>query len=227
MRSRSLSAARETFVVASYTVLATASIQPERYPRTPALILHPTWRRAALVHHMVSLDATILYLQEVKRETFAALQARLGPLGYAAHCAQKGGGRPDGCVILYRKALSTVPDVGVLAYADGQRTVADADHIALFVLLRAADRLLGITNTHLAWPPPDTPREAQRGYRQITELLTTYARLAVTGQGWLLCGDLNVTPGSAGVAALEGLAGAIRTLAWRRRTPVTPTGRPR
>lgn len=153
MRSRSLSAARETFVVASYTVLATASIQPERYPRTPALILHPTWRRAALVHHMVSLDAAILYLQEVKRETFAALQARLGPLGYAAHCAQKGGGRPDGCVILYRKALSTVPDVGVLAYADGQRTVADADHIALFVLLRAADRLLGITNTHLAWPP--------------------------------------------------------------------------
>ncbi len=138
MRSRSLSAARETFVVASYTVLATASIQPERYPRTPALILHPTWRRAALVHHMVSLDAAILYLQEVERETFATLQARLGPLGYAAHCAQKGGGQPDGGVTLYRKALSTVPDMGVLAYADGQRAVADADHIALFVLLRAA-----------------------------------------------------------------------------------------
>lgn len=187
------------FSVASYNVLATAYIHPGRYPRTPQFLLHPTWRLPALVQYIVNLDADVLCLQEVERATFAACQARLRPLGYAGHYAPKRGNRPDGCATFYRQERFALQEVIVLPYDDSPNTASG--HIALLVVLQSAGGLLGIANTHLVWDPPQTPPDAQRGVRQIEQCLT--APTAMPEQGWILCGDFNVTPESAVVTVLQ------------------------
>lgn len=132
-----------------------------------------------------------------------APEARLGPLGYVGQYARKQGGRPDGCATFYRQGLFALHEVSVLSYTDGQGVTADSGHIALLVLLRTAGGVLGIANTHLTWDPPGTPRETQRGYRQIAQLLTAYGQMGSQAQGWIVCGDFNATPESAVVGALE------------------------
>jgi mRNA deadenylase 3'-5' endonuclease subunit Ccr4 len=52
--------------VATYNVLATAYIEPTRYPLTPPEWLDATTRLPALTAHLIRLDADILCLQEVE-----------------------------------------------------------------------------------------------------------------------------------------------------------------
>lgn len=193
-----------SFSVASYNILANAYIRPVHYRRTPAMVLNPGWRISALVRHISSLATDILCFQEVETHTFAALRRHLGSLGYAAHYARKLGGRPDGCATFYRQDVFEALDVRVIAYADGGGTAADSGDVALVVWLRNAGRIVGIANTHLAWEPPETPPGAQRGIQEIRQLLTECESMADSCQGWILCGDLNVTPDSEVVAVLEG-----------------------
>lgn len=191
------------FSVASYNILATAYITPRRYPRTPRMVLHPTWRMPALVQHVACLDADILCLQEVEVETFAALRARLGPLGYAAHYARKQGRQPEGCATFYRQGIFGFLAGDVVAYADGTEGTAASGHIALCLLLRQAGRTLGIANTHLTWEPPETRPQAHRGLRQIQQLLVACESRAHDCQAWILAGDFNVTPESVLVTTLQ------------------------
>jgi endonuclease/exonuclease/phosphatase family metal-dependent hydrolase len=78
----------------------------------------------------------------------------------------------------------------------------DSGYIAHFVLFRYAGKTLGVINTHLTWDPPGTALAAQRGLLQIQQLLAEYATCSTDAEGWILCGDFNVTPDSAVVDAV-------------------------
>jgi len=192
-----------SFSVASYNVLANAYAHPAWYPRTPAMALQPAWRMPALLQHTSSLAADVLCLQEVEKDTFAALRTRLGLLGYGGHYGSKQASRPDGCAMFYRREIFEILEARVLAYADGDRTAADSGYVAQIALLRHTGRVLGIANTHLLWDPPATPQHDRRGDRQIRQLLTEHRNIESAADGWIICGDLNVTPESEVVAALE------------------------
>ena len=55
-----------SFSVTTYNVLADAYANRAWYPRTPALVLDPTWRVPALVQYIAAIDAEIICLQEVE-----------------------------------------------------------------------------------------------------------------------------------------------------------------
>jgi protein angel len=191
------------FSVASYNVLATAYIQRAQYPRTPALVLDPTWRIPALVQQISRFGADIICLQEVETETLAPLRIRLGALGYFAQYGRKGGGKPDGCATFYRQNRYELVDARVIAYSDAGGEMRDSGHVGLVTIFKDGDRCLGVINTHLTWDPPGAPPESRRGLKQMRELLGHYSAVVGTARGWIIAGDLNVTPDSDLVAMLE------------------------
>ena len=191
------------FSLATYNILAQAYITPGRYPRTPATVLASPWRRPALARHVATLATDVVCLQEVEDETFAAVQQVLEPGGYIGHFAKKGGGKPDGCATFIRQSALTLRRVYQLRYTDGLGTEPHSGHIALVMLLEYRGRALGIVNTHLQWDPPDRPRDQQRGYRQISQLLQERGHIDPTCEAWIICGDLNVTSESHVVAGLR------------------------
>jgi mRNA deadenylase 3'-5' endonuclease subunit Ccr4 len=193
-----------SFRAVTYNVLADAYINPRWYVGVAPELLRPEWRLPALVRHVEALDADLLCLQEVEADTFAALDDRLGPLGYEGRHEMKGGHRPDGCAVFFRRGLFTLRDVQRLEYHDGERGVeGHSGHIALLLGLEHEGRLLGVADTHLRWDRPGTPRTAQIGLRQIMELLEACGSFTPACQGWLVCGDFNATPDGEVVAALR------------------------
>jgi mRNA deadenylase 3'-5' endonuclease subunit Ccr4 len=186
------------FKVATYNVLATAYVRPDRYAGVPPELLRPDRRAPALVRHVEALDADLVCLQEVEGEVFSALSGRLGPLGYEGSFERKGGGRPDGCATFFRDGVFAPRDVRRLDYRDGSR------HVALLLWLEHRGHLLGVANTHVRWDQPGTPRTRQVGYGQVVELLEEVGRARPACRGWLVCGDFNATPDSEAVAAMEG-----------------------
>ena len=195
-----------SFTVTTYNVLATAYIRPEWYPNTPAAVLEASHRVPALARHVAALEADVLCLQEVERDVFAAMEAHLGPRGYAGMLAGKARGRPDGCATFFRTATFTLLDAARVEYRDALDGRAESGHVAQLVRLEHDGRTLGVANTHLRWDPPATPREAQYGYRQATQLLAECGARAATA--WIVCGDFNAEPGSDGVTA-------FRAAGWR------------
>lgn len=191
-----------SFSVASYNVLASAYIHYSRYRRTSKMVLDPAWRIPALMQRVASLAADVICLQEVEMDTFAALKARLGALCYAAEYVRKPG-KPDGCATFYREPGFELIEMRVLEYADGIQGEPSSGCIALFVFLRVDSRVVGIANTHLIWDPPESPSPARLGYRQALQLLDEWRGMVAFCDGWLICGDFNVTPESDIVALLE------------------------
>jgi mRNA deadenylase 3'-5' endonuclease subunit Ccr4 len=195
---------KASFTVATYNVLAGAYIQRPFYPRTPALVLNPAWRIPAVVQRVMDLKAAdLICLQEVEPEVFASLRASLGMLGYSGQFARKRGGRPDGCAIFYRLPVKLLLEAQTVAFADGSRGEADSGNIALIILFEMAGRRLGIINTHLTWDPPGTPLSARLGYRQASQLLLEYRKIAPSGDAWILAGDFNAVPDDDMVGMIE------------------------
>jgi CCR4-NOT transcription complex subunit 6 len=191
-----------SFTVATYNVLASAYIQSGWYRRTPALVLEPTWRVPALVQHVLKLGAEIICLQEVEPETFVALRTTLGEQGYGGQYARKLAQRPDGVALFYRRAIFELLSARVLAFSDGAGG-PDSGYVALIALLRSADGILGVINTHLMWDAAGTAPAAQIGLRQARQLLTENESCAADARGWIVSGDFNVTPQSQLVALME------------------------
>ncbi|MET0585915.1 MAG: endonuclease/exonuclease/phosphatase family protein [Candidatus Binatia bacterium] len=192
-----------SFSVASYNVLARAYVHRAWYPRSPAMVLNPSWRRAALAHYVLTLDADILCLQEVETQTLAALRARLAPLNYASQYARRQGGKPDGCATFYRRDLFELVDANTVVYNDAVDAQGNSGNIALVARLRGADRVIGVVNTHLTWDPPDAARELRRGHKQARQLLFGWESMAESANAWIFTGDFNVTPQSEIVAMIE------------------------
>lgn len=181
-----------SFSVATWNVLADAYVRPAYYPRTPAALLDPAWRWPALVSHVERLDADVVCLQEVERPVLDGLAARLGPRGYGFEHSSKAGGKPDGCATFYRRAVFELRSARTLVYADGGCGEPASGHVALVLELERDGRRLGVANTHVKWDPPGTPPSAQRGLRQVAELVREIEG-AASCRTWIVCGDLNAT----------------------------------
>lgn len=166
-------------------------------------MLNPAWRVPALAQHISTLGADILCLQEVEPETFVALRTFLGARGYAAEYARKYAQRPDGVAIFYRREMFEWLGARVIAYADGGGVAPDTGHVAMFALLRSAGGILGVINSHLTWDPPNTPRAAQIGLRQVQQLLSEYENCNSDARGWIIGGDFNAAPASEIVLLVE------------------------
>jgi mRNA deadenylase 3'-5' endonuclease subunit Ccr4 len=190
-----------SFKFATWNILATAYMKPEFYPRTARQVLDPAWRIPALVRLVQGLAVDILCLQEVEANVFAALAAGLSSLGYTGSYARKGGHRPDGCATFFRRDRFTLAIDRRIAFADGEGR-ADSGHIAQILLFEDQGKRLAVLNTHLKWDPPDTPRERQWGYRQISQTIDVLRPEAVSTTGQIVCGDFNVVPQSDVVEAL-------------------------
>ena len=193
-----------SLVVATYNILASAYIQRARYPRSPAMVLTPAWRIPALLQQISTLEADILCLQEVEPETLAAINSRLGSRGYASCYARKGGGSPEGCSTFYRHRCARLIEEAVIRFADGRAVESDTGNIALVTIFSVFGYRLGVINTHFTWDPPGTPREAQRGLRQVNQLRREHEKMTASADAWIIAGDLNATPGSEIVALIEG-----------------------
>jgi endonuclease/exonuclease/phosphatase family metal-dependent hydrolase len=155
------------------------------------------------VRYVSDLNADILCLQEVEAETFVALRTSLGVMRYGAQYARKYARRPEGCAVFYRENLFELLSARIVAYADGADVAPDTGHIALIALFRTAGGILGMINTHLTWDPPTTPPNVQIGRRQAQHLLAEYESNASDARGWIMAGDLNVTPDSEIIAMVE------------------------
>ena len=191
-----------SFALATYNILASAYIRRAWYPRTPSLVLEPTWRVPALVQHISKLDADLLCLQEVEPESFVALRTSLGEQGYGGQYARKQAGRPEGVAIFYRQRIFELLSVRALAYADGGGT-PDTGYIALIARFQTANGVLGVVNTHLMWDPPNTPQGALINLRQARQLIVEYENCKSDARGWIIGGDFNATPASETVLLLE------------------------
>jgi mRNA deadenylase 3'-5' endonuclease subunit Ccr4 len=193
-----------SFTLATYNLLATAYIKPQRYARTPPELLLPERRIPALVDHVLRLDADVLCLQEVERATFDALDARLAQSGYTGALTMKGLGKPDGCAAFVRTSTTRTFECIPLAYSDaaGSRS-SPSGHVAQILVVEIDGRILGVANTHLKWHPSAAPPDQRIGRRQIAQLLQDRTRLAPQCAGWIIGGDLNVTAESDVVAALR------------------------
>jgi endonuclease/exonuclease/phosphatase family metal-dependent hydrolase len=191
------------FTVVSYNVLATAYIEPERYPFSPPELLDPLHRIPALVEHLVRLRADLVCLQEVEDTTFSVLMQRLSGLGFSGTLSRKGRNKPDGCATFFRKSVFKLVQDVRYAYQDAEPGQAPSGHVAQFLVLRVGERLLGVANTHLKWDPPGTPRAQQAGYRQLEQLLGALGRVTPACSGWIITGDLNAAAESDVVALLQ------------------------
>lgn len=190
-----------SFRLASYNVLATSYIRPEFYPATPAELLADEHRVPALVRYIADLHADLYCLQEVERYAFAAIEAALGPMGYEAQLARKGGRRPDGCAVLFRLTCFRPVSAERLEYEEGLGP-SPSGHVAQLIVLECGSRQIGVANTHLRWDPPGVPPARQHGLRQVRELLSVLRSDPYRGMPWIICGDLNASPSSAVVQAL-------------------------
>jgi endonuclease/exonuclease/phosphatase family metal-dependent hydrolase len=94
-------------------------------------------------------------------------------------------------------------DEKLVHFADGSVGQSDTGNIALITIFGAFGHRLGIINTHLTWDPPGTARESQRGLRQARRLLIEYESMAASAEGWIIAGDLNVTPDSEIVSLIQ------------------------
>lgn len=202
------------FIVATYNVLASTYIRPQRYSRTPSMLLHPLYRISAVTDHVRRLGADIVCLQEVEDDMFGALSAGLRESNFVGHLTKKVQGKADGCATFIRTSsvgwIRSVP----LIYDDAAPGQPTSGHVAQIVVLNVDQRLLGIANTHLKWDPPNTPQDDQFGYRQVSQLLQQRHTLAPECSGWIICGDLNTTVGSGPVDALTKAAFDFTHRAW-------------
>jgi endonuclease/exonuclease/phosphatase family metal-dependent hydrolase len=191
------------FTVATYNVLATAYIKPEWYPFTPRELLDPARRLPALVEHVAQFGADVVCLQEVEGALYAALDRRLSALGYTGSLAKKGHNKPDGCATFFRSNAFEPVRVVRVEYRDADAGRPNSGHVAQILVLKEGPRSLGVANTHLKWDLAGVPRDQRFGLRQVRQLLRKRGRLGPECSGWVICGDLNVTPDSDVMDALR------------------------
>jgi mRNA deadenylase 3'-5' endonuclease subunit Ccr4 len=191
------------FTLATWNILADAYIKPEYYPFTAARWFDPESRWPRLVETLAELNVDLACLQEVEDETFAVLREGLTAHGYQGQFAPKGRNRPDGCAAFWRTSRFVPDQVLRLEYDDSQDAQGPSGHIAQILVVRYAERFLGIANTHIRWDPANTPRARKIGVRQVRQLLEERQRLAPECAGWIICGDFNATPTSDVIAEMR------------------------
>lgn len=181
------------FTATTYNVLASAYVRQRYFPDTPPELLDTARRRLAIARHVARLDSDVICMQEIEAETFEAIEREVAASGYTGSLVLKGGGKPDGCAIFVRSSAFELARVTRLQYDDAAPGMPESGHIAQIAVLRRSPIVLGIANTHLKWHPPDSPPEKRYGLREMRQLLDARSEHAPECQGWIVCGDLNVT----------------------------------
>jgi mRNA deadenylase 3'-5' endonuclease subunit Ccr4 len=187
------------FRVLTYNILANAYAKPERYPHSSSDDLEPTARRRRLLDQIAAIDADVMCLQEVERDAFDDIQARIGPSFTGLFEARPD--HPDGSAIFVRHGAFELAESVPLHYQSRER--GDAQ-LALVAFLRRRDRVLAIASTHLRWQSQETPRERHLGRLQLLELLALRQARTADDTAWIIAGDLNALSESVVIqAALE------------------------
>ena len=192
-----------SFTLLTCNVLADSYIRRGWYTLTPDRWLEPQIRHPALARQLVAMNCDILCLQEVEGKMYTTLSSRLDQAGHRGAFIRKGGAKPDGCATFWRESEFEPLAARRLDYADGGVRGVTSGHVAQLTVLCRNGRRLGIANTHLKWDSPDTPVEARYGLAQIEQLLSACATMQPACDGWILCGDFNVTPESPVIGALR------------------------
>ncbi len=177
------------FSAVTYNILAQAYIKPERYVGIDPRDLDPVARRGRIVARVVALDADLYCLQEVDASAYADLAAALGADFHGLYEGKRG--REDGLAIFFRRSLFTLDHQRAHHYAAVE---PGYDHLALFAFLRAGERPLAVTNTHLRWQGREVRDDEHQGLQQFRELLSVLRE-----EAWpngLIAGDLNAAHGS-------------------------------
>lgn len=185
-----------SFTIATWNILATAYIRRSFYPFTDPAALDPARRVPLLLTHAAALGADFLCLQEVEPPVFSQLEQTLSPQGFQGLYASKDLHKPDGCATFYRLQCARLLESACLSYPDG------TGHIAQRTRWDIDGHTLTLLNTHLKWDPDRAPEAQQHGYRQALQA-ALWVQEAPATDAQILCGDLNVTPASRAVAALQ------------------------
>ncbi len=191
------------FTALTCNALADSYLRRQWYPNSPSEWLDPARRHPELAAHLAAMEVDMLCLQEVEAPMFATLTERLARSGYTGELAGKGQGKPDGCAIFWRGAAFEAVRRQRLEYSDGASGRTASGHIAQLMVFRHGAHLLGIANTHLKFDLPDAPPERRYAPAQIAELLAACAAIEPACDGWIICGDFNLTPDSPVVTTLR------------------------
>jgi mRNA deadenylase 3'-5' endonuclease subunit Ccr4 len=191
------------FTVATYNVLATAYIRRGMFPNTEPSLLDPRHRVPACAAHIARLDADIVCLQEVEDDMYATINRTLFALGYCGALSKKGGCKPDGCAMFIRNSAAELVRIERAGYDDAMPGQSRSGHIAQLAVVKLAGRLLGIANTHLKWDKPGTASNIRYGTRQMQQLLDARGAFAPECDGWIVCGDFNVSAEDEVIVSLQ------------------------
>ena len=134
--------------MATYNVLATAYIGQGIFPRTEPILLDPRHCIPVCAARIEDLDADVVRLQEVEDGMFAEIDCRLSPLGYDGALTKKGGSKPDGCAVFVRSPQAELFKVMRVDYDDALSGQSRSGHLAQLSVVKYAEQLLGIANTH-------------------------------------------------------------------------------
>jgi endonuclease/exonuclease/phosphatase family metal-dependent hydrolase len=173
------------FTAATYNVLAQSFAHADRYPGSPPEALDPTRRLDLLLDRIGRLDADLLCLQELERETYGALWHRLEATHDGAYAGRAN--RPDGVAVFAKRY-----HFGYLRH-DVLHLEANRDrspNLALIGHLNLDGRPLHVVCAHLASEPRSTPQAEHAGYHQMLELLDHRDRVA-PDDTWIFAGDFN------------------------------------
>jgi mRNA deadenylase 3'-5' endonuclease subunit Ccr4 len=210
--------------IVSYNLLAQSLIRRSWFPYASTEALRVKHRSATLTAELLSLQASVISLQEVDADWYSShLRAALGASGYTGHfaCKQHKAGRGParhGCAIFYREEEMQQVDYQELQLDDAADEFADdplvTDEIAkgnVAQLLTLAVRRpaaaptsaepppqpecgLMISNTHLHWNPLYRFTRLLQCRHILAAVARTASRLAPARFHQLFMGDLNLTP---------------------------------
>ena len=180
----------------SYNVLAAAYATRRLYPSVDAELMRWSRRAQAIVARIVALAPDVACLQEVESAAWPSLEGAFAAAGWRGVFAAKGGGRPDGCALLWRGDVLRFAAHEVLHYGDGEAGAEASGHVALIVDFETLHGRLRIADTHLRWQAVTAPTEAHIGFRQARELVDRCAAMTPPAFATVVCGDFNAPPES-------------------------------
>ncbi|KAJ2770995.1 RNA exonuclease ngl2 [Coemansia nantahalensis] len=193
------------FTVMSYNVLCQKLVQRHLFPYASKSSLKWKGRRPLLLDELSHLKPDLMCLQEVYTknwdDTFSMWFQREG---YEAKRFQSRA-KSHGVSISWKKTRFTAVDekqVNMDRTAEACGEPLETDNVALIVVLRFADPVLGgppgiiVSNTHLFWHPAACYERLQQQLvlaRALSEVQGKYP-----GHPVIACGDYNTTPDDAG-----------------------------
>jgi len=179
----------------TYNVLSDDFIENNNYREyCDSEVLKWESRKFLLVDKFIRLDADILCLQEVNRDTYLFFLDELSKQGYRGGFIEDRGKFRNGVATFYRHSVVSCLSMKPI-YCEGSSNCGKkAVRAALISIFSVSDgNIIGIVNTKLKWMPEETSLADHPGYRQIKFILKDVVQFS-KDQHWVILGDFNITP---------------------------------